>query len=135
MTMQMTPAIIFGLVLFVFALACVPDKYRPAWTRRLGSWQTLIGLVAFIAAILIIMNPEFYALGILGDSAFFDLLVLAITCQLCVISSRVWSRVVAGLYMVSRFMRLQMYVTSSMLLFVLSDVAATVQKAVHRMSS
>jgi hypothetical protein len=133
--MHMTPTIIFGLALFVFTLARVPDKYRPAWTRRLDSWQTLIGLVAFIAAILIIMNPEFYALGIIGDSAFFDLLVLAITCQLHVISSRVWSRVMAGLCMVSRFMRFRMYVTSSMLLFVLSDMAATVQKVVHRMSS
>jgi hypothetical protein len=133
--MQSTPSIIFGLALFACALARVPDKYRPAWTHRLNSWQTWLGLVAFMAAILIIMNPEFYALGVLGDSAFFDLLVLAITCQLHMILSRVWSRVVAGLCMVKRFMRFRICVTSSMLLFVLSDMAATVQKVVHRMSS
>jgi energy-coupling factor transporter transmembrane protein EcfT len=71
--MQISTTIIFGLALFVFALTFLPDKYRPTWIHRLNSWQVLIGLVAVIAATLIVMTPEFYALGILGDSAFFDL--------------------------------------------------------------
>jgi hypothetical protein len=133
--MQTTPSIIFGLALFAYASIWVPDKYKPTWTHRLGSWQTLIGLVAVIAAILIMMNPEFYALGILGDSAFFDLLVLAITCQLHMFSSRIWSHIVAGFCMAKRFVRFRIFVTQTVMLFVLADIVATVQKVVHRISS
>ena len=133
--MQMTPTIIFGLALFAFALTRLPDKYRPAWVHRFDSWQTLIGLVAVVAAIVIMMNPELYALGILGDSAFFDLLVLAIACQLHTISSRIVSHVVAGFYMVKRFMRFRIFVTQTVMLFILADIVGTVQKIVHRISS
>ena len=131
----MTTAIIFGLALLAFALTRAPGKYRPAWTRRLDSWQTLIGLVAVVAAILIVMNPEFYALGMLGDSAFFDLLVLAITCQLHMISSRMWSRAVAGVSMIMRFAKWRFYVTCSVLLLAFDDVASAIEKVVHRISS
>ena len=69
--MQIPPTIIFGLALFVFALTFLPDKYRPAWIHRLTSWQVVVGLAAFVVATVIVMTPEFYALGILGDSGFF----------------------------------------------------------------
>ena len=87
--MQITPTLLFGLALAAYALTRVPDKYRPAWTHRLNSWQALIGVVAVVMAVLIVMNPEFYVLGILGDSAFFDLLVLAIGLELQMVMSRV----------------------------------------------
>jgi len=92
MAMQKTSVIIFGLALIACALTRLPDKYKPAWSHRLKSSQTLIGLVAVIMAILIVMSPEFFALGILGDSAFFDLLVLAIGLQLQTVLSRSLAR-------------------------------------------
>ncbi len=64
--MQMTPLIIFGLALFAYALTRMPDKYRPTWSHRLDSLQVSISIVAIIMVILIVMNPEFYALGVLG---------------------------------------------------------------------
>src|SRR5271169_405000 len=133
--MQVSPNIIFGLALFVFAQAFLPDKYRPTWIHRLTSWQMLIGLVAVIMAAVIVMTPEFYALGILGDSAFFDLLVLAISFQLRGIGSWVWRYVVLGFTPIRRFVSWRMYATSAALLFIFTDIVWTVQKVVHRISS
>ena len=133
--MQMTPTSIFGLALFAYALTCVPDKYRPAWTHRLGSWQTLIGLVAVIAAILIVMNPEFYALGILGDSAFFDLLVLAISIQLQVLLSRIGVHIVAVLAKTIRFINLRIHVNYMVMVLAVDGIVSMIQKVLHRISS
>ena len=133
--MQIPPTIIFGLALFVFTMTFLPDKYRPRWIHSLNSWQVLIGLVAVIAATLIVMTPEFYALGILGDSAFFDLLVLAISLQLHMIGSRIWRYVVMGFTPIMRFMSWRLYATYAALLFIFADIVFTVQKVMHRISS
>jgi len=130
--MQMTPTLIFGLALFAYALTRMPDKYRPAWTHRLNSWRALIGIVAIIMAILIVMNPEFYALGVLGDSAFFDLLVLAISCQLQVFGSRTWGHFVAGFSKIMRFARWRLSVICSILLLTFAYTVSAIQKVVHR---
>jgi hypothetical protein len=132
---QISPTIIFGLALFVFALSFLPDKYRRTWIHRLTSWQMLIGLVAVIVASVIIATPEFYALGILGDSAFFDLLVLAISFQLRGIGSLVWRYVVLGFSPIKRFAAFRIYATSTALLFIFAEIVSTVQKAAHRLSS
>ena len=47
-----------------------------------GWWRRPIVLVAVLVAVLIILTPEFFALGLIGDTAFFDLLVLLISLQL-----------------------------------------------------
>jgi hypothetical protein len=133
--MQVSPTIIFGLALFVFVLAFLPDKYRPTWIHRLTSWQVLIGLVAVIMATVIVMTPEFYALGILGDSAFFDLLVFAISFQLRGIGSLVWRYVVLGFSPILRFTAFRIYATSAAVLFIFAEVVSTAQKVVHRISS
>ena len=133
--MPISPDIIFGLALFAFALGILPDKCRPAWIHRLTSWQLLIGLVALVVAAVIVITPEFYALGILGDSAFFDVLVLAITYQLRGIGSLVWRYVVLGLDPVKRFVSWRMYATSTVLLFIFVEVVSTVQKIAQRLSS
>ena len=98
-------AIIFGLALFACALSRVPDRYKPS--AHLQSWRTLIGLVAMIMAILIVITPEFYALGLLGDSSFFDLLVLAIGIQLQVMVSRIWCFVAPSFFKAMRAMRMR----------------------------
>src|SRR5690242_19000560 len=103
--MRMTPTMFIGLTLLVFALALVPDKYKPKWIYRLNWWEALIGLVATVAALLIVMNPEFLALGVMGDSAFFDILAFAIGIQLHVIMSRVRAYVLGAGARVLRFIR------------------------------
>jgi hypothetical protein len=131
----MTPTTIFGIALLAYVLTRLPDKFKPKWTHSLNSWQMLIGLVAVIAATLIVMNPEFYALGILGDSAFFDLLVLAITFQLHRVWFRIWSYIVMEFALIIRFMRWRLYATYAALLFIFADIVFTVQKVMHRISS
>lgn len=131
----MTPAIVFGLALFACLLTQVPDKYKPAWSHRLKSWQALVGLVAVIVAILIVVNPEFYALGILGDSAFFDLLVLAISFQLQLLGSRAWCLAAAGLVKTLRGLSLRYCLMFWGWVAFVSPFVSAIQKAVHRMSS
>jgi hypothetical protein len=133
--MRKTPAIIFGLALFAYALARVPDKFKPKWSQRLKSWQMLIGLLAVIMAVLIVMNPELYALGILGDSAFFDLLVLAISLQLQTTVSRVWHLVTAWLSKATRRMSMQICFELWCLVAFVSIFVSAVQKTVHRIFS
>ncbi len=133
--MQISPTTIYGLALLVFALAFLPDKYRPTWIHRFNSWQVLIGLLAVIIATLIVMTPEFYALGLLGDSTFFDLLVLAISFQLRGIGALVWRYIDLGFSQIRRFVRFRIFVTRTVMLFILADFVETVQKIVHRISS
>ena len=52
------------------------------WFRQLNGSQKIFGVVAFVLVLLILLNPEFLALGFLGDTALFDMLVLAISIQL-----------------------------------------------------
>ena len=133
--MHLTPATIIGFALFVFALAFVPDKYKPAWIYRLSWWQVLIGLVATVAAFLIIMNPEFLAWGILGDSAFFDLLVLAIGIQLQMILSRIGVCIVSGTKSTVLFVAMGIYADWMLLMLTVSSVGYVLQRAVHRILS
>lgn len=86
-------------------------------------------------ATVIVMTPEFYALGILGDSAFFDLLVFAISFQLRGIGSLVWRYVVLGFSPILRFTAFRIYATSAAVLFIFAEVVSTAQKVVHRISS
>jgi hypothetical protein len=133
--MHVNPATIIGFALFVFALAMVPVKYKPAWIYRLSWWQMLIGLIATASALLIVMNPEFLALGLLGDSAFFDILVLAIGIQLQTILARMGVYVLAGGKRMLRYINLHFCVTCTMLAFIFADVVWAVQRAVQRFTS
>jgi hypothetical protein len=131
-----SPTTVIGVVLLVFALAFVPDKYKPMWIYRLSWWQVLIGLIATVAALLIVMNPEFLALGILGDSTFFDLLVFAIGIQLQVILARIGVQVLAGGARLVRFIRWRFCFNCLMLVaLVVDDIASTIQRVVQRFTS
>jgi hypothetical protein len=133
--MQNLYVLIFGFALFAYALSRVPDKYKPVWSLHLKSWRTLIGLIAVILAFLIVINPEFYALGILGDSTFFDLLVLAIGIQLQVILCRVWCFTGPKFSMATRVMgRRYCRMFWSIIAFI-SPLVSLIHKAVSRMSS
>ena len=125
----------YGLCLFVFALAFLPDQYRPAWIHRLDPWQVAIGLVAVMIATAIVMTPEFYALGLLGDSTFFDFLVLAISFQLRGLAAGVWRHALSGFARIRRLMSWSLHASSTALLFTLTGMITMVQKVAHRISS
>ncbi|HTV41562.1 MAG TPA: hypothetical protein VMF08_13350 [Candidatus Sulfotelmatobacter sp.] len=129
--MHLTPTTIIGLALFGFVLALLPDKYKPKWIYRLNWWQMLIGLIAVVAAIVILATPEFCALGLLGDSTFFDILVLAISIQLQVILSRIGVRAVSAVKWTIR----RMVIMAMLLAMAAQDMAAVAQKVVHRLLS
>ncbi len=139
--MRMMPTILVGLAILAYAFTRVPDRSKPARSQRLKWLQKLAGVVAVILAVLIVINPEFLALGLLGDAAFFDLFVLLISLQLQTAGTRAWSRVVAllsrfGSWVMAPRMRLR---TSSLLIVSASiafeSVVSTIQKVVHRLSS
>jgi hypothetical protein len=92
--MQLTPTIL-ALVMLAGALTLGFGKFKPTPFRPFASWQKLAGAVALIVALLIVLNPDFLALGLLADTAFFDLLVLAITLQLQGLCTRAWRSVTA----------------------------------------
>jgi hypothetical protein len=133
--MHITPTTIIGLALLGFVLALLPDRYKPKWICRLNWWQMLIGLIAVVAAIVIVATPEFYALGILGDSTLFDILVLAIGIQLQVILSRIGVRVVSVIKWMIRFISLRMAINAMMLAIIAHDMATVAQKVAHRLLS
>ncbi len=86
--------IILGL-LIAGAGAAVRQRKRFAWLRELTGWQKAFGVLALVTSVIIMANPEFICLGLLGDTAFFDLLVLALSLQMHGIASGLWRRAVS----------------------------------------
>src|SRR4051812_49433110 len=81
--MQKVLIIVAGLALLAFAVNSKETRRRkPAWAERFQGWHKIFGILAVIAAFFILLNPELLALGIFGDAAFFDLLVLGLGLQL-----------------------------------------------------
>jgi hypothetical protein len=94
--MQLTPTILAFVILACLLLTQVSGTFKAASFRPFTGWQKLAGAIALILALLIVLNPEFLALGLVGDTAFFDLLVLATTLQLQGIGARAWRSVCAA---------------------------------------
>src|SRR2546429_1587277 len=91
--MQVSPIMIFGLAILAYAFIQISGRSgRTTPAQPLRLWQKLAGAIAILMALLIIMNPEFLALGLLGDTAFFDLLVLALSLQLQDLAAQAWHR-------------------------------------------
>lgn len=82
MGMNKMVVIVGGLALLVLAGARSSAKGQPGWLQQLTGWQKLFGVAAFLIALLILANPEFAAIGLLSDTAFFDVFVLALGMQL-----------------------------------------------------
>ena len=73
--------ILLSLILTTLALIRF-QRTKRAWFRNLKGWQKLLGLVAVLMTIIVILNPELLVLGLVGDSVFFDMLVLALSVQM-----------------------------------------------------
>src|SRR5882672_9599923 len=86
--MQNITIILLGMAVLACTSTRSSDNIRLSRLQHLNGWQKLFGVVAFVMALLIIFNPEFLALGIIGDAGFFDILILALSLQMRVFAVR-----------------------------------------------
>jgi hypothetical protein len=136
--MQLTPLLVLGLAILAYAFTRAPGGIKPTGSQPLEGWQKLLSLVAVIMAVLIIINPEFLALGLVGDATFFDVLVLLLSLQLQMVGTRAWRwlRSVTSTTMRVMILRNSMSFSYMVLaLAVVGNAVSAIQKAVHRLSS
>jgi hypothetical protein len=132
--------IIFLLTFSViaFALARASARRKSSWTKQLKGWHKFFWIVAVLLTLLIVLNPEFVALGLLGDAAFFDLLVFALSLQLHTYFTGFCRRLVKMLTRGLRCLKIPSPGLSYLLgvsgVAIASAISA-VQKAVHRIFS
>lgn len=110
-------------------------KTKPSRFQHLKGWQKIFGVLAVILTLLIIVNPELLALGLLGDTAFFDVLVLALSLQLHMIVTRTFRRCVDALSRGVRWLEIPSPGLRYLLAVLTPAIAVVVtsfQKAVHR---
>jgi|SRR3954464_12633071 hypothetical protein len=74
--------ILLALAVIIFARSRSGLKGRLAQLSEYRGWRRIIVVLSVMLALMIVLNPEFMALGFLGDAAFFDILVLAVGFQL-----------------------------------------------------
>ena len=124
--------------MLAYAFSRAPERMKPAWARHLHGWQKVFGIVALLMALLIILNPEFLALGLLGDISFFDVLVLVLSLQLQSFVVRAWhfigdrlARTRRWLGIPSPGLRYELGVWAVMI----GSAASAVQKIIHRLDS
>jgi hypothetical protein len=80
--MEIKILILVALILAMLWIGKGESKHSgPRWAEHLRGWQIIFAAAAFVAVLLMMLNPEFLALGLLGDTAFFDVLVLAFGLQ------------------------------------------------------
>ena len=101
----MSPVIILLVALVLLVCAFTRSKRpQPVWMPHLKGWRKIFGVTAFVGALLILLNPEFLALSLLGDTAFFEMLVLAMSLQIHVHVMRVCRQCLDGLLSVARWL-------------------------------
>jgi len=113
-------------------------RNKPALFSNLNGWQKLLGLVAVVMTMIILLNPEFLALGLLGDSAIFDMLALALSVQMLVSVQWVWHHISRSFVQTMRWVGIPS--PGFRYLLAISTVAITntfseLQKLLHRISS
>jgi len=135
----MTPVIVACLALITVGVVRVLNRVRPAGSPRLKPWQKVAIVLAVIGALLIAMNPELWALGLMGDTAFFDFLVLLLSLQLQTLATQAWCTTKEWLSKMWRWMMIpkmsMSYALLAGLFALIGNMYAAVQKAVHRLWS
>jgi len=88
--MQSTSNIL--IILAILAWICIrrSSGLKSVNSEKLSWWQKLVGIVALLCVIMVAVNPEFWALGLLGDTTFFDVFVLLMSIQLQMTLVWVW---------------------------------------------
>jgi hypothetical protein len=80
--MQKVTIILLGIALLVYTLKRAPNPAKPIRFPHLRGWQKIFGVLAAVATLLIILNPEFLALGLIGDTAFLEMFIFALSLQM-----------------------------------------------------
>jgi hypothetical protein len=134
-----------ALILFAFIVTVVvagrtrrAAMPQPTWAAQLRGWHKIFGLVALVAAVVIMLNPEFLALGLVGDAAFFDVLVLLLSLQLKGFVLQAWSylRSLSEHVAPRMFARLRMSPAMIFLIFMPAvDLVLTIRKMAHQIFS
>jgi len=133
--MSTTPIILIGLAIVACAVARAPKRIKPAWSQHLKGWQKIFGVVAVLLALLMIINPELLALGLLSDTAFFDVLVLFLSLQLQSVAVRAWCFVRELFSRTMRFLNLRLNISCSLMLLAFApfgDMVSVIHKTVRR---
>jgi uncharacterized membrane protein YkgB len=136
--MQKVSIILLGVAMLAYASTRSPDKTKLSRFQHLKGWQKIFGILAVLVALLLILNPEFLALGLIGDTAFFDMLVLALSLQLHVIATRAFHSSVDAVSRSVRWLTIPSPGLRYLLALTMPAIAGAVtafQKAVHRMLS
>jgi hypothetical protein len=138
MVIQMIPIMVLGLAMVAYLYTRTPARIKPAGSRNLKGWHKLFGAVALILAVLIVVNPEFLALGLLGDTAFFDALVLLLGLQLQMIAAQAWTwcRAVSSRMLLRIVARMSLSFSVIVLtLAPVGDMFSAIHKTLHRLTS
>ena len=132
------PGASFILITFaVFVVIFLRTVHQNNRSFGLASWEKMTGLLAVVLALLVVLTPEFAALGLIGDSAFFDLLVLLMSLQIQSIATVIRSVLINSL----RRVMVWFFAPRVSYLFWLSAYGAVlaavghVQRLVHRIWS
>jgi len=136
--MKRVSIILLGLAILAYASTRSPGKTKSSRFLHLNGWQKIFGILAIILTLLIILSPEFLALGLIGDTAFFDLMVLALSLQMHLFATRsfrsfvdVASKGVRRIGIPSPGLRYLLFVLTP----VITAAVAAFQKAMHRILS
>jgi uncharacterized membrane protein YkgB len=136
--MQPTTIILLGLAVLACARTRSPDKTRPSRFQHLRGWQKIFGILALILTLLIILNPETLALGLLGDTAFVDMLVLVLSLQMSVFATRAFDSCGSVLFKMVKWLGIPSPGLRCLLAFLtiaFSGAVTAFQKAVDRIQS
>ncbi len=84
--------IIVAILAWILAWICIrrSSGLKSVTFEKLSWWQKLVGIVALLCVVVVAVNPEFWALGLLGDTTFFDMFVLLMSIQLQMTLVWVW---------------------------------------------
>ena len=132
--MNTTAIILLALIL----LACASNRssrIEPVWSQHRKGWQKVFTMAAVIMALLILINPEFLALGILGDTAFFDMLVLALSLQMHMFALRLFHGCLDALRRALRWLgipSLGLRYLVAVVTPIVTGAVSTVQQGLHR---
>ena len=132
--MNTTAILLLALILLACAVRRSP-RIEPVWSQHRKGGQKVFTLAAFIMALLIVMNPEFLALGLLGDTAFFDMLVLALSLQMHMFALRAFRRCFDALRRALRWMgipSLGLRYLVAVVTPIVASAISTVQQGLHR---
>ena len=136
--MKRITIILLSLAMLAYASTRASRQGKLKWFQQLSGSQKIFGVVAFALVLAILLNPEFLALGFLGDTAFFDIMVLALGLQLHTHALRIGRTLIRALRQGKRWAGIPsagLRYELSILTVMIGSAVSALQKLVHRLIS